>query len=122
MADNCGIFRDDARLHIALRDIKQLQQQFQGVQVMDQSKRFNTDVLGAIETEHLLTFSEVVVACALDRTESRGAHYRTDYPKRNDQEWLKHSMAKRGEDGTPVLSYKGVTIDWEKYPPQERKY
>jgi succinate dehydrogenase / fumarate reductase flavoprotein subunit len=122
MTDNCGIFRDDVRLRAALRDIKQLQERFERVQVMDHSRRFNTDVLGAIETEHLLTFSEVVVTCALDRTESRGAHYRTDYPKRNDQEWLKHSMAQRGEDGTPVLSYKGVTIDWEKYPPQERKY
>jgi succinate dehydrogenase / fumarate reductase flavoprotein subunit len=122
MTENCGIFRDDARLRTALRDVKQLQERFERVQVMDRSRRFNTDVLGAIETGHLLTFSEVVVTCALDRTESRGAHYRTDYPKRDDQDWLKHSMARRDEDGSPVLSYKGVTIDWEKYPPQERKY
>jgi len=89
---------------------------------MDTGKQFNTDVLAALETEHLLTFSEVIVAGGLARTESRGAHYRTDYPKRDDESWIKHTMAHKAEDGKPVLSYKSVNIDWEKYPPQERKY
>ena len=89
---------------------------------MDKSSRFNTDILAAIETEHLLDFSEVIVAGALNRTESRGAQWRTDYAHRDDEEWLKHTVAKKGEDGEPVLSYKGVFIDWEKFPPQERKY
>jgi succinate dehydrogenase / fumarate reductase flavoprotein subunit len=122
MTNNCGIFRDEEKLKIALRDVKQLQERFQNVRVKDTSARFNTDVLGAIETENLLAFSEVVVASALARTESRGAHSRTDYPKRDDDDWLKHTLAHRDADGRPALSYKGVTIDWEKYPPQERKY
>jgi succinate dehydrogenase/fumarate reductase flavoprotein subunit len=88
---------------------------------MDTSTRFNTDVLGALETEHLLTFSELIVAGALARTESRGAHFRTDFPKRDDEKWLKHTLAYQTSDG-PKLSYKSVFIDWEKYPPQERKY
>ncbi len=121
MTNNCGIFRDDERLRTALRDVRQLQARFQRARVMDTSKRFNTDVLGALETENLLTFSEVVVTSALARTESRGAHSRTDFPKRDDTDWLTHTVAHPGADG-PVLSYKSVTIDWEKYPPQERKY
>jgi succinate dehydrogenase / fumarate reductase flavoprotein subunit len=88
---------------------------------MDRSKRFNTDVLGALETENLLIFSEVVVASALTRTESRGAHWRTDYPQRDDTHWLKHTLASPDPDG-PVIGYKDVNINWEKYPPQERKY
>ncbi len=121
MTLNCGIFRDDAKLRAALSTIKRLQEQFERARVMDKSKRFNTDVLGAIETENLLIFSEVIVASALTRTESRGAHWRTDYPKRDDDNWLKHTLAFPGADG-PVIRYKDVNIDWEKYPPQERKY
>jgi succinate dehydrogenase / fumarate reductase flavoprotein subunit len=121
MTNNCGIFRDDARLRAANATIKQLQERFQNARVMDKSQRFNTDVLGAIETENLLVFSEVVVASALARTESRGAHWRTDFARRDDDQWLKHTLAHPGADG-PVLSYKEVNIDWEKYPPMERKY
>jgi succinate dehydrogenase / fumarate reductase, flavoprotein subunit len=122
MTTNCGIFRDDEKLRIALQDIKQLQDRFEHVHIMDRSPRFNTDVLGALETEHLLSFSEVIVSSALARTESRGAHYRTDHPQRDDDKWLRHTMAQQGADGTPQLSYKSVTIDWDNYPPQERKY
>lgn len=122
MTVNCGIFREDEKLRTALADIQRLQERFRGVRVMDRSKRFNTDVLGALETENLLAFSEVVVASALNRTESRGAHSRTDYPKRDDEDWLKHTVAHPDEDDAPVISYKDVSIDWEKYPPQERKY
>jgi succinate dehydrogenase / fumarate reductase flavoprotein subunit len=121
MTANCGIFRDDAKLRTALRDIDGLQERFERARVMDRSQRFNTDVLSALETDNLLTFSEVVVASALDRAESRGAHWRTDYPSRDDTNWLKHTMAHPGADG-PVLSYKSVNINWEKHPPQERKY
>ncbi|MEJ2759697.1 MAG: succinate dehydrogenase/fumarate reductase flavoprotein subunit, partial [Anaerolineales bacterium] len=85
-------------------------------------KRFNTEILNALETEHLLTFSEVIVAGGLARTESRGAHFRTDFPKRDDENWIRHTLAHQQADGKPKLSYKSVNIDWEKYPPQERKY
>ena len=122
MTDLCGIYRVDDKLRTARKTVKELQSRFKNARVMDKSSRFNTDVLAAIETEHLLTFSEVIVDGALDRTESRGAHYRTDFPRRDDENWLKHTLAHKGDDGTPVLSFKGVVIDWEKYPPQERKY
>ncbi|MBA4379267.1 MAG: fumarate reductase (quinol) flavoprotein subunit, partial [Anaerolinea sp.] len=92
MTDNCGIFRDAEKLQIALQTVKQLQARFQNVTVMDRSRRFNTDVLAALETWHLLAFSELIVAGALVRTESRGAHWRTDYPQRDDENWLKHTL------------------------------
>ena len=123
MTDNCGIFRDEARLERAMADVKELQTRFKQARVMDQSRRFNTDLLTTIETDHLLNFSEVIVAGALARTESRGAHARTDFPKRDDETWLKHTLAYPAGPGEPPrLDYKPVTIDWEKYPPQERKY
>ncbi|MFQ5593542.1 MAG: succinate dehydrogenase flavoprotein subunit [Anaerolineae bacterium] len=123
MTENCGIFRDGVRLQIAMQEVKQLQERFKNARVMDKSRRFNTDVLAALEAEHLLTFSEVIVAGALVRQESRGAHYRTDAPKRDDESWLKHTLAHQQAPGEgPALSYKSVNIDWEKYPPQERKY
>ncbi|QPC84699.1 FAD-binding protein [Phototrophicus methaneseepsis] len=122
MTDNCGIFRNEEKLEKGLARIHELKGDFTKARVMDQSRRFNTDVLMALETENLLTFSEVVVAGALARTESRGAHSRTDHQKRDDTDWLKHTLAHKSENGEPVLSYKDVCIDWEKYPPQERKY
>jgi succinate dehydrogenase / fumarate reductase flavoprotein subunit len=121
MTQDCGIFRDEERLTTALGKIKELQERYKSARIMDKSGRFNTELLGAIETEHLLTFSEVVVVSGMARTESRGAHYRTDYPGRDDENWLKHTMARKDED-EPKLSYKSVNIDWERFPPQERKY
>jgi succinate dehydrogenase / fumarate reductase flavoprotein subunit len=117
-----GVFRDAERLILACEKVQELTDRFENARIMDRSKRFNTDLLGAIETEHLLTFSKVIVTSGLARTESRGAHYRTDYPKRNDDGWLKHTLAHKDGDGEPVLSYKDVDIDWDRYPPQERKY
>jgi succinate dehydrogenase / fumarate reductase flavoprotein subunit len=122
MTNKCGIYRNQEGLEHCLKTIKSLQGRFKNARVMDKSNRFNTDVLAALETAHLLDFSEVIAAGALARTESRGAHWRTDYPQRNDEQWLKHTMAHKGPDGTPVLSFKDVNINWEKYPPQERKY
>ncbi len=123
MTNDCGIFRDEAGLQTAMENVKQLQERFKQARVMDKGRRFNTDLLTALETDHLLAFSELIVAGALVRTESRGAHYRTDFPKRNDDDWLKHTLAYPTTPGEPPrLDYKPVNIDWEKYPPQERKY
>jgi len=123
MTNNCGVFRNGEQLQVAWRDIKAAQERFQRVRIMDKSSRFNTDLLNAIETENLLTISEVIVAGALARTECRGAHWRTDFPRRDDDNWLKHTMArKQGPGEPPALFYKPVNINWEKYPPKERKY
>ncbi len=117
-----GVFRDEERLTLACEKVQELTDRFKNARIMDRSKRFNTDLLGAIETGHLLTFSKVIVSSGLARTESRGAHYRTDYPKRDDEDWLKHTMAHKSSEDGPILSYRDVDIDWDRYPPQERKY
>lgn len=122
MTDNCGIFRDGERLQMALNTVRELEERSQYIRVMDTSSRFNTDVLAALETINLLSFSEVIVSGALARTESRGAHYRNDYTTRDDANWLKHTLAHKGDDGRPRLTYKRVNIDYDRYPPQERKY
>ncbi len=121
MTDNCGIYRTEEKLLIARQKVRELRERFKRVQVMDKSKGFNTDVLAALETEHLLTFSEVIIEGAIARTESRGAHYRTDYAKRDDENWMKHTLAAKTDDGVG-LTYKPVHIFWDRYPPQERKY
>jgi succinate dehydrogenase / fumarate reductase flavoprotein subunit len=123
MTEDCGVFRDGAGLSRARQAVGELQRRYRGARIMDRSRRFNTDLLSALETEHLLTFSEVIVAGAEARTESRGAHFRTDFPKRNDENWLQHTLAFRALPGEPPrLEYRPVRIDWDKYPPQERKY
>lgn len=122
MTNNCGVFRDGERLQRAYDDILSLKPRVTRARVMDKSRRFNTDLLTALETQHLVQFSEVIVAGALARTESRGAHSRTDFKQRDDEQWLKHTLAHRNGDDAPKLSYKAVSIDWERYPPQKRKY
>ena len=120
MTDDCGVFRDGAGLARARASVRALRQRYQETRVRDTSRRFNTDLLGALETEHLLRFSEVIVEGALARTESRGAHFRTDHPTRDDQNWLKHTLAFRTEDGGHELRYKPVKIT--RFQPEERKY
>jgi succinate dehydrogenase/fumarate reductase flavoprotein subunit len=122
MTRNMGVFRNQARMAQALSDIRALQKRYANARIMDTGKRFNTDLLAALETENLLTFSETIVAGGLARQESRGAHYRTDFPKRDDEQWLQHTVVHRDADGRPHLSYRPVTIFWDRYPPQERKY
>jgi len=122
MTNKCGVFRDGQRLQEAQQKIRELQQRLKTARVMDKSSRFNTDLLAALEAEHLLNFSAVIVACAINRTESRGAHSRLDFPKRDDEQWLKHTVAHLTESGEPALSYKPVNIDWDRFPPEQRKY
>lgn len=123
MTDDCGVFRDAAGLERARTSLAELRRRYRQTRVRDQSRRFNTDLLGALETEHLLMFSEVIVEGALARRESRGAHYRTDFPARDDEQWLHHTLAfPQGEGNPPRLAYRPVRVDWERYPPQERKY
>ena len=80
---------------------------------------FNTELLDAFELDYLLDLALVTVTCALNRTESRGAHSREDFPKRDDANWLKHTLAYRKEDRIE-LKYKPVSIT--RFQPQERRY
>ncbi|MFB0517775.1 MAG: FAD-binding protein, partial [Acidobacteriota bacterium] len=119
MTENCGIFRDEKKLKKELEIIKGLQERYTHIHIDDKGKRCNTDLMEALELGHLLDFAEVIVAGALNRTESRGSHYRVDYPKREDENWLKHTLAYKTDKG-PRFDYKKVVIT--RYQPTERKY
>ncbi len=119
MTDNCAIFRNEEKLKSQLDNIAKLRERYRGLKIDDKGKRFNTDLISALELGHLLEFAEIIVAGALARQECRGSHYRVDYPKRDDENWLKHTLAYRTDDG-PRLEYKPVSIT--KFQPEERKY
>jgi succinate dehydrogenase / fumarate reductase flavoprotein subunit len=120
MNQHVAVFRDEQGLQGALEVVTRLKEEAQGAYVDDRGTVFNQDVLGAIELGYMLDAAETMVVAALERKESRGAQFRTDYPERNDAEWLKHIDITRGEDGAPVVSYSPVTItQWQ---PEERKY
>ncbi len=114
------IFRDEEGLKKALSKIRELKERMEKVYPGDKGRVYNMDLVRVLETRNMLEVAEVVAAGALARTESRGAHYRLDYPKRDDDNWLKHTIAVRGADGRPILTYKPVKIiAWK---PVERKY
>ena len=85
----------------------------------NRGKVFNLDLVFHLELEFMLDLAEVIAVSALDRRESRGAHSRTDFPERNDEEWLKHTLAAWSEDG-PQMSYLPVTIT--RWQPEARAY
>jgi succinate dehydrogenase / fumarate reductase flavoprotein subunit len=124
MDRNAQVFRTEATLKQALSDIQALQQRYASVSVQDKGRRFNTDLLEAVELGFLLDLAEVIVVGALERKESRGGHFREDYPNRDDVNFMRHTMAYRevGEDGRTAvrLDYKPVTVT--RYQPMERKY
>jgi succinate dehydrogenase / fumarate reductase, flavoprotein subunit len=120
MQDNVGIFRDGPGMEAALTKVRELNERFRNVVVMDKGKRFNTDLLEAWELGNLIDLAEVTTVSALNRTESRGAHLREDYLDRDDANWLKHTLAYQAEDGSVRLDYKSVNIT--RFQPKERVY
>ncbi len=124
MLENVFVERTDKGLRHSLDVIDGLQEAYKRVQLQDKGKRFNTELMEAIELGFLLDCSEASIHGALVRTESRGAHYRLDYPKRDDVNWLKHTLAYRGTKAHDVrLDYKDVIlIDDPIFKPKERKY
>ena len=104
----------------ALETVRRLKEEYKGVAIDDRGSVFNQDLIGAIELGYMLDCAEATVISAIHRTESRGAHFRTDFPERNDEEWLKHINLTLDGDGEPHISYSPVTItQWQ---PEERKY
>src|SRR5215217_1236865 len=115
-----AVFRDEEGIQTALERVKSLQEELPRAYIDDRGTVFNQDVLGAIELGFMLDQAECTCVAALHRTESRGAQYRTDFPERNDDEWLKHIDLTRGDDGIPEVTYSQVTItQWQ---PMERTY
>jgi succinate dehydrogenase / fumarate reductase flavoprotein subunit len=120
MNKHAAVFRDEAGLQSALETIGRLREESESAWIDDRGTVFNQDVLGAIELGYMVDCAEATVVAALERKESRGAQFRTDFPERNDGEWLKHIDVTLGDDGSPAISYSPVTItQWE---PEERKY
>ncbi len=120
MTNYLGVFRAEADMMRVLGVIQGLQERYRNVRIDDTGAPYNLDLIEAVEVGNLLSFAEVVVASAILRKESRGAHYRTDFPQRDDANWLKHTLAWR-RDGKIVFDFKPVFL-YPQYQPQERKY
>jgi len=119
MMDWVGVFREGRTVQQALDTVRELQQRYKNISVQDAGAVFNTDILEAWELGCLLDLAEVTALSALNRTESRGAHWREDFPTRDDVNWMKHTFVTL-HDGQPVITYKPVTLT--KFEPKERKY
>lgn len=120
MMKNVSVFRNEETLSEALADLKDLRQRSKSVLVEDKGKKFNTDLMDAVEIQFMMDYAEAIAAGAKNRTESRGAHSREDYTERDDENWLKHTLFfGRGEDGYDI-DYKEVIIT--RFQPKERKY
>ncbi len=122
MSENVFIFRNEEHLQKAVDQLLEIRKRFdREVYVMDKSKTFNTDLVGTMETDYLIDAATCVANGALARKESRGAQARTDYPERDDENWLVHTLAWREEGKHPRLDYsRKVTIT--KWQPEIRSY
>ncbi|MFD0199484.1 MULTISPECIES: succinate dehydrogenase flavoprotein subunit [Saccharothrix] len=123
MDANASVYRTEDTLKQALHDVQALKERYSRITVQDKGKRFNTDLLEAVELGFLLELAEVLVVGALARKESRGGHAREDYPNRDDTNFMRHSMYYKQGDGLLAdirLDYKPVTFT--RYQPMERKY
>ncbi|GAA4976854.1 FAD-binding protein [Kineococcus glutinatus] len=124
MDANAQVFRTEGTLKQALSDIDRLKERYSRVSVQDKGKRYNTDLLEAVEVGFLLDLAEVIVLGALERKESRGGHFREDYPHRDDVNFMRHTMVyrERGADGTLVNRLDFKPVVQTRYQPMERKY
>jgi len=120
MEDCAGIYRNGPALAAAQQNLRKLQERSANLALDDHSFTFNTDLTTALELTFMLEVAESMVASALQRTESRGAHQRTDFPARNDEKFLAHSLVSRAADGRPRVDYLPVKIT--RWPPGERVY
>jgi succinate dehydrogenase / fumarate reductase flavoprotein subunit len=119
MFEKAGIFRTEKELSQCLEKVRELRNDYEQVYMSGKGYRYSQELVNLIEYEAMLDLAEVISLGALNRTETRGSHFRRDYDKRNDEEWLKHTLVTL-ENGQPKIGYKEVMID--KYEPVERKY
>ncbi|WP_244907195.1 succinate dehydrogenase flavoprotein subunit [Rathayibacter caricis] len=127
MDKNAQVFRTDESLEQVTGTIQRLRDRFRNISVQDKGKRFNTDLLEAVELGFLLDLAEVVVFSARNRKESRGGHMRDDFPKRDDDNYMQHTMAYLSGDAHSSDAGDHIRLDWKpvvitRYQPMERKY
>jgi fumarate reductase flavoprotein subunit len=120
MEQSAGIYRSGESLSGVAGKLHELQDRFRDIRLDDRGHLFNTELIAALELSYMLEVAETMAQCAMERTESRGAHQRTDFPDRDDQKFLAHSLVYRTEDGRPRVEYAPVTIT--RWPPGERVY
>ena len=120
MEESAGIYRTGAGLKQGTETMGRLRQHARNLKLDDRSATFNTELVSALELEYMLELAEVILRSALERTESRGAHQRSDFPERNDERYLSHSLAYREADGAARIAYLPVTIT--RWPPGARVY
>ncbi|MFD5948531.1 succinate dehydrogenase flavoprotein subunit [Streptomyces collinus] len=124
MDANVMVFRTEQTIKTAVEKIAELRERYKNVSIQDKGKRFNTDLLEAVELGNLLDLAEVMAVSALARKESRGGHYREDYPNRDDVNFMRHTMAYRevGADGSETVRLDYKPVVQTRYQPMERKY
>jgi succinate dehydrogenase flavoprotein subunit len=120
MESGCGIYRDRATLVESANKLNELKERAGKLQLDDHERSFNTQLTAALELGFMLDVAETIVHCALNREESRGAHQRRDFPKRDDTRYLAHSVVSRAGEGPPRVDYLPVVIT--RWPPGERVY
>ncbi len=119
MTTNCGVFREESKLKHCIETLKNLQFRYKKGKVTDRGKLFNTELYEIIELGNMLQMAEIISTAALNRKESRGGHFRSDHPKRDDENFLKHTLVYPGKDELDI-KYKPVVIT--KHQPTERTY
>lgn len=119
MFEKVGIFRTEGPMREAVEKIRELKERVKRARVEAKGRRYNLELIGALELPAMLDLAEVIALGAVTRTESRGSHFRRDYPQRDDANWLKHTVARWSPDG-PRLEYKPVVIT--RWQPEARKY
>ncbi len=119
MTEDCSVYRTEGGLKEALSHVETLKERYAWVTVDNRGSSFNSDLVEAIELESLLGLGETILLSALNRRESRGAHFREDYPERDDKEWLKHTLIRNTDDGMDIF-YKPVSIT--RFEPKARTY
>ncbi len=120
MEEGAGIYRDERGLAAAIQKIAEIRDRYGDIALDDRSLTFNTELVAILELSNMLDVTEAILHSGRARTESRGAHQRTDYPERNDDKFLCHSLAHRSPTGPPRIEYQPVTVT--SWPPGERVY
>jgi len=118
MTDHCGVFRTESVMQEGLTQLRAIQQRYSQVRLDDKGKVWNTELIEALELRNLMTVGEMILASALNRRESRGAHSREDFPNRDDSEFLKHTLVYYSPAGIDIQYKLSITM----FEPQERKY